>query len=92
MNSSNSSSYDRAAEELDAGDREPGFGAFDGFLEVLGEASVSAEPSEGPFDDLSSGGAPDTDHCCGPAERQSCLLGPIKEAVPAVEAPTIVLT
>ncbi len=57
MNSSNSSSYDPAAEELDAGDQEPGFGAFDGFLEVLGEASVSAEPSEGRFDDLSSCGA-----------------------------------
>ncbi len=36
-------------------------------------------------------GPPDTDHCCGPAEKQSCLLEPIKEAVPAVEAPTIVL-
>ncbi len=52
MNSLNSSSYDPAAEELDAGDQEPSVGAFDGFLEVLGEAFVSAEPSEGPFDDF----------------------------------------
>ncbi len=49
MNSLISSPCDSAAEELNAGDQQPGLGAFDGFLEVLGETSVAAEPCEGPF-------------------------------------------
>ena len=47
MNSLISSPCDSSAEELNAGDHQPGLGAFDGFFEVLGEASVAAEPSEG---------------------------------------------
>ena len=47
MNSLISSPCDSAAEELDAGDQEPCFGAFDGFLEVFGGTSVAAKPCEG---------------------------------------------
>ena len=36
-----------SAEELNAGDHQLGRGAFDGFFEGLGEASVAAKPSEG---------------------------------------------
>ena len=42
-------------EKANAGDEEPGFGAGDGSLEVLGEATVAAEPSEGAFDDPTLG-------------------------------------
>ncbi len=44
MNSFITSPFDSAFEELDAGDQEPCLGAFDGFLEVIGETSVAAEP------------------------------------------------
>src|SRR6266851_524006 len=37
-------------EEADAGDQDPGLGAGDGRLEVLGQAAVAAEPGEGAFD------------------------------------------
>ena len=55
MNSLISSPCDSSAEELNAGDQQPGLGAFDGFFEVLGEASVAAEPSEGPLHHPSPG-------------------------------------
>ena len=51
MNSWISSPCDSAGEELNAGDQQPGLGAFDGFLEVFCEAAVAAEPGEGSFDD-----------------------------------------
>jgi len=38
-------------EQLHGGDVNPGFGAGDRSLEILGEAAVSIEPSEGSFDD-----------------------------------------
>ena len=40
--------------ELDGGEQEPGGGARDSFLEVLGEAPVSAEPGEAALDDPSA--------------------------------------
>ena len=55
MNSRDSRPYDSPCEELDAGDQQPCLGAFDGFLEVLGEAPVASEPCERPLDDPSSG-------------------------------------
>jgi len=42
-------------EELHGGDVNPGFGAGDRSLEILGQAAVSIEPSEGLFDDPSPG-------------------------------------
>src|SRR5437870_4135136 len=39
-----------AGEEADAGDQDPGLGAGDGRLEVLGQAAVAAEPGESAFD------------------------------------------
>jgi hypothetical protein len=38
-------------DELDGRHEQPGGCAFDGVLEVLGEATVSVEPSKGPLDD-----------------------------------------
>src|SRR5438552_18433743 len=40
-------------EQLHGGDVNPGFGAGDRSLEILGRAAVSIEPSEGSFDDPS---------------------------------------
>ena len=40
-------------EQLHGGDVNPGFGAGDRSLEILGQAAVSIEPSEGSFDDPS---------------------------------------
>jgi hypothetical protein len=40
-------------EQLRGGDVNPGFGARDGSLEILGQPAVSIEPSESPFDDPS---------------------------------------
>src|SRR6266446_100932 len=40
-------------EQLYGGDVNPGFGAGDRSLEILGQAAVSIEPSEGSFDDPS---------------------------------------
>lgn len=37
------------------GDEKPCFGAFDGFLPVLGQSAASSEPCEGAFYDPSSG-------------------------------------
>ena len=51
MNSWISRPCDSPCEELDAGDQQPCLGAFDGFLEVLGEAPVASEPCERPFDE-----------------------------------------
>src|ERR1043165_1302163 len=45
-----SSPCETASEELNAGDHDPGFGAGDGALEVLGEPPITAEPGEGAFD------------------------------------------
>ena len=42
-------------EQLHGGDVNPGFGAGDRSLEILGQAAVSIEPSEGSFDDPSPG-------------------------------------
>src|SRR5207248_3488850 len=44
-----------AGEQADAGDEEPGLGARGGGLEVLGEAAVAPDPSEGAFDDPAFG-------------------------------------
>ncbi len=46
MNRLISKSCDPSRKELDAGDHEPGRGAGDGRLEVLGETAVAAEPGE----------------------------------------------
>ena len=40
---------------MDAGGQEPYLDAFECFLEILGDASVAAEPGERAFCDLSSG-------------------------------------
>src|SRR3984893_13465992 len=40
-------------EQLHGGDVNPGFGAGDRRLEILGQAAVSIEPGEGSFDDPS---------------------------------------
>jgi len=40
-------------EQLHGGDVNPGFGAGDRSLEILGQAAVSIEPSKGSFDDPS---------------------------------------
>src|SRR3984893_12762329 len=40
-------------EQLHGGDVNPGFGAGDRSLEILGQAEVSIEPGEGSFDDPS---------------------------------------
>jgi hypothetical protein len=40
-------------EQLHGGDVNPGFGARDRSLEILGQAAVSIEPSKGSFDDPS---------------------------------------
>ena len=37
------------------GDEDPGHGAGDGCLEILGEAAASAEPGEGALDDPAAG-------------------------------------
>src|SRR5712692_1648000 len=39
-----------AGEEADAREQDPGLGAGDGRLEVLGQAAVTAEPGESAFD------------------------------------------
>src|SRR3712207_9096818 len=39
-----------AGEELDAGDHQPGQGALEGGLEVLGQAAIAVEPGYGPLD------------------------------------------
>jgi len=36
---------------VDGSEKEPGGGAFDGPLEVFGEAAVSVEPGDGAFND-----------------------------------------
>ena len=43
-----------ADEHLRGGDVNPGFGARDRSLEILGQPAVSIEPSERPFDDPSA--------------------------------------
>src|SRR3989304_76007 len=50
-----SSPCETAGEQADASDSDPGFGAGDGGLEVLGEAAVASEPCEGAFDPPASG-------------------------------------
>lgn len=45
-----SSPCDVSGEPADVGDEDPGDGAGDGRLEVLGEATAAAEPGEGAFD------------------------------------------
>ena len=47
MNSLISKSCDPSGEALDACDHEPGLGAGDGGLEVLGETAVAPQPSKG---------------------------------------------
>ena len=44
-----------AREKADAGDEEPGLGAGDGSLEVLGEAAIASEPGERSFNDPAFG-------------------------------------
>ena len=72
-----------SGEQANAGDHEPGLGAGDGFLEVLGEASVASEPGEGAFDDPAFGfRLEDTD----PLGTSDDLDGPFAECdvAPAV--------
>ena len=46
--------YEASSEEANAGDVESGECAGNGSLEVLGEASIVVEPSEGSLDDPSA--------------------------------------
>src|SRR5918995_1393319 len=55
MNLGGSSSCEAPGEEAYVSDEEPGGGAGDGCLEVLGEASAASQPSKGALDDPSSG-------------------------------------
>src|SRR5262245_49137707 len=50
-----SSPRETAGEEANAGDHDPGLGAGDGRLEVLGEATVASKPSQRAFDHPSLG-------------------------------------
>src|SRR5258705_4325858 len=50
-----SGSGETAGKQPNAGDQEPGFGAGNAGLEVLGETAVAAEPGEGAFDDPAFG-------------------------------------
>src|SRR5437899_12541612 len=45
-----SSPCESTGEQLDAGNDDPGLGAGDGRLEVLGEATVASEPCKGALD------------------------------------------
>ena len=48
-------SREASGEKTDAGNQEPGLGANDALLEVLGKAAVASEPGEGAFDDPAFG-------------------------------------
>lgn len=70
-----------AHHEADRGDEDPGFGARDGSLEVLGKSAAAAEPSESTLDDPSPaqhleplGGVRSLDDFDGPtADPRQCF-------------------
>src|SRR5216684_2729987 len=55
MNALGSSPCEAAGQQAQIGEKEPGCGAGNGGLEVLGETATAAQPGKGALDDPSSG-------------------------------------